>query len=57
MFMNWMKIILLCLILVKFKMAYLNLDDDFVLFLSLYINFFSKWKGRKYFFHIGKHPV
>jgi len=34
-------------------MANLNLDDDFVPFLSFF-HFFPKWEGRKYFFHNGK---
>jgi len=38
------------LIFVKFEMANLNLDDDFVPFFS----FFLKWKGRKYFLRNGK---
>ena len=49
MYMNCMKGILF----VKFKMPYLNLDGDFVLFFSFF-HFFPKWEGKKYFFHIGK---
>jgi len=32
---------------------HLNLDDDFVPFLSFF-HLFPKWKGRKYFFHNAK---
>jgi len=51
--MNRMKSILLHIIFVKYKLADLNLDNDFVPFFS----FFPKWKGRKYFFCNGRNPV
>ena len=54
--MNSMNSILLHILFVKFTLANLNLNDDFVPFFSFF-HFFPKWKGRKYFFRNGRNPV